>query len=282
MVQAATIKTIADDGRPERQTIAARPFVKWVGGKSSIITELSERLPEQYSGYQECFMGGAAFFFAIQPEQAFLSDVNLNLVLAYQSVRDHLEGVIAELEVHKKNHAKNHYLKVREEIAHEEDPVKVAGMFIYLNKTCYNGLYRVNKSGKFNVPMGGYVNPTILDESNLRNVALALQGVTIKHRPFTQVIPENDVFYYLDPPYHKTYSGYNPGGFSDEKHEQLAKKCRDIDAAGGYFMLSNSDTDFIRDLYKGYLIEDMKAGRSVSCKPSQRGKKSEFLIRNYE
>lgn len=276
------MKTIADEQKPDVSNAPARPFVKWVGGKRSIIEELSQRVPESYTGYRECFIGGAALFFALQPQDAYLSDVNFYLVSAYNSIRDNVDGVIAELEKHKAAHEKPYFLKAREAIANESDPVKIAGLLIYLNKTCYNGLYRVNKTGKFNVPMGSYKNPTILDESNLRNVSKALQGVIIKHRPFDRIKPEKGAFYYLDPPYHKTYDGYNGGGFGNEQHEKLAQKCGEIDVAGGYFMLSNSNTDFIRTLYKGFLIEDIMAGRYVSCKPSQRGRKSEFLIRNYE
>ena len=261
--------------------IPARPFVKWVGGKRSIMSILSKRIPAKYTGYCECFMGGGALFFALQPKNATLSDINLNLVLAYRSIRDDVDALICELEKHKAAHDKAYFLKVRKAISTEEDPVKVAGLLIYLNKTCYNGLYRVNKAGEFNAPMGDYENPTILDETNLRSVSKALQGVSIEHKSFEEIVPEKGKFYYLDPPYHKTYAGYNGNGFGDENHEELAKKCRDIDAVGGYFMLSNSDTDFIRGLYKGFGIEDIMAGRYVSCKANQRGQKNEVLIRNY-
>jgi len=152
---------------------------------------------------------------------------------------------------------------------------------IYLNKTCFNGLYRVNKAGGFNVPMGSYADPALYDEDVLRADSQALQGVTVTCHPFSQTPVVREDFYYFDPPYHKTYDGYNGAGFGDDKHERLATLCREIHAARGYFMLSNSDTPFIRELYNGFTIEQVSASRSVSCKGAQRGKENELIIRNY-
>lgn len=273
---------IADEQKPSIIVVAARPFLKWVGGKRSILPALSERIPKSFNAYHEPFLGGGALFFEIQPRKAFLSDVNFHLIITFQVVRDNVEDLIKALTAHAKNHTKEYFGKAREKLFVEKDPVKLAGLFIYLNKTCYNGLYRVNKTGKFNVPIGSYKNPAILDADNLRNVSKLLQGVNIEQRPFMQTIVNKDDFYYLDPPYHKTYDGYNGGGFADSEHEQLAKLCHKIHAAGGKFMLSNSDTDFVRNLYKSYNIEDVMASRMVSCKGTQRGKENELIIRNYE
>lgn len=268
-----------DDFSPD--SADAKPFVKWVGGKRSVIAELLRRVPEKYTSYNECFVGGGAFFFALKPKRAVLSDINSHLVLAYQAIRDDVEGVIEELEQHKKRHSKRHFLKVRGELSSESDAVKVAGYLIYLNKTCYNGLYRVNQSGRFNTPMGSYENPAILDEDNLYNVSEALQGVTIKGQSFEKVRVRKGAFYYLDPPYYEAYNGYSGNRFGKEEHKMLAEKCHEIDAAGGYFLLSNSNMDFIKRLYKGFKRETIKATRYVSCNPDQRGQHSELLIRNY-
>lgn len=224
---------------------------------------------------------GGALFFAARPERAYLSDVNLPLVLAFQTVRDKVDALIAELQVHAENHTKAYYLEARAAFGHETDPVKLAALMVYLNKTCFNGLYRVNKSGLFNVPIGDYTNPAICDEDNLRLASKALQGVTIKQHPFSQVPVQAGAFYYLDPPYHQTYSSYDGSGFVDADHVQLADFCRDLDRAGAFFMLSNSDDDFIRSIYKGYSLEQVQAGRYVSCKGDQRGKETELLVRNY-
>lgn len=263
-------------------SIVARPFLKWVGGKRSILPELLDRMPRKYNRYHEPFVGGGALFFAVQPKKAFLSDINTHLSITYQIVRDNVEELIQYLELHKKNHSKNYFLEARKSLSTESDPVKVAGLFIYLNKTCFNGLYRVNKSGGFNVSMGDYKSPKILDEENLKKVSIALQSVGINHHGYEQAKIRKNDFYYLDPPYHKTYSGYDGSGFTEENHIELASFCKTIDGCGGLFMLSNSDTPFVRDLYREYVVEVVSASSLVSCNASQRGKRNELIIRNYK
>lgn len=262
--------------------IIAKPFLKWVGGKRSILPELLKRVPEDFESYHEPFMGGGALFFALQPEEAYLSDVNFHLVITFKAVRDNLPDVIKYLKTHQKNHCKEYYLKQRVRLAKEKDPAKLASIFMYINKTCFNGLYRVNKGGGFNVPMGDYKNPNIIDEDNLHNASKVLKDVDIQQHGFEHAKVYKNDFYYIDPPYHKTYSGYDGSGFGDEEHIKLAEFCKKIDKKGGYFMLSNSDTPFIRELYKGYTIEIVSASRMVSCKAHQRGKTNELIIRNYK
>ncbi len=276
------LETIADEQKPCITTVAARPFLKWVGGKRSVLPDLVARMPQTYNAYRESFLGGGALFFEIQPRKAVLSDVNFHLIITFQAVRDNVEELIKQLEVHAKSHNKEYFGKARLKLFMEKNPVKVAALFIYLNKTCYNGLYRVNKAGRFNVPIGSYKNPTILDEDNLRNSSKLLQGIIIEQRPFTQIDIVKDDFYYFDPPYHKVYDGYDGGRFGDAEHEKLAELCHKVNRAGGKFMLSNSDTDFIRNLYKDYTIDEIKGSRTISCKAEQRGKENELIIRNYE
>lgn len=272
---------IADEQKPETESIGARPFLKWVGGKRSILPLLLERIPEQYGTYHEPFVGGGALFFALQPAKASLSDVNFALVLTYQAVRDDVDRLIANLKIHERLHDKDYFARAREKIYAEKDPLKIAALFIYLNKTCFNGLYRVNKAGKFNVPMGDYKTASIFEEDVLRNDSKLLKGVSIMQQPFSQLCVAREDFYYMDPPYHKTYDGYNGGGFDDEQHKKLAELCAEIHGAKAYFMLSNSDTPFIRGLYSKFNIEVVSASRSVSCKGAQRGKENELIIRNY-
>lgn len=275
------LTTVADQNMPQVKTVAARPFVKWVGGKRSIIDILLKRVPAEYDRYVEPFLGGGALFFALQPDNAFLSDINFRLALTYKAIRDDVETLIKLLKQHQANHNKEYYLESRELLSTETDPTKIAALFIYLNKTCYNGLYRVNKQGKFNVPMGNYKDPAILDEQNLRNVSAVLQPADIRQCTFSQIKPQAKDFFYIDPPYHTTYDKYSGDGFGDDEHRLLANYCHSIEAKGGYFMVSNSDTPFVRELYKGYNIEVVSASRSVSCKSHQRGKENELLIRNY-
>lgn len=272
---------IGNENKPAERTFTARPFLKWVGGKRSILPELLKRMPDSYDAYHEPFLGGGALFFSVHPKDAYLSDINFHLILTFRAVRDDVDRLIFCLKVHQSHHSKEYYLKARERLFKEKDATKTAALFIYLNKTCFNGLYRVNSSGKFNVPIGDYKEPSILDEGNLRNASKLLQGVEIEERPFYQAEIHKNDFYYLDPPYHQTYDGYNGSGFDDEEHKKLAEFCKKIDHAGGKFMLSNSDTPFVRELYRGYTVEQVEALRSVSCKKHQRGKENELIIRNY-
>lgn len=274
------IQLLADAERPTT-TFTARPFLKWVGGKRSILPELLKRVPAEYDGYHEPFLGGGALYFALKPSEAYLSDINFHLILTYRAVRDDLDGVIRQLKIHARLHNKEYYNKARTKLFKEKDTTKLAALFIYLNKTCFNGLYRVNKSGGFNVPMGDYKEPSILDEENLKNCSRILQEADIDQQSFMHAKIVKGDFYYIDPPYHETYDGYNGGGFGDDEHKKLAEFCKKIDQKGGFFMLSNSDTPFVRELYKGYTIEVVSASRMVSCKGNQRGKTDELLIRNY-
>lgn len=264
------------------ETLKAIPFIKWVGGKRSIINQLLARVPKSFDTYCEPFLGGGALFFALKPEKAYLSDINFYLVITYRAVRDDVDKVIANLKIHKQYHSLEHYQKARIELGTEQDPIKVASLFIYINKTCYNGLYRVNKAGLFNVPMGKYEDPAIVDEDNLRACSAFLQNTDIFQHDFSHIKPQKDQFLYLDPPYHETYSGYDGAGFGDEQHAKLAEFCREVDRKGGYFMLSNSDTEFVRELYKGYNIEVVSASRFISCKANERNKTDELIIRNYD
>lgn len=275
------LKAISDENIPEK-SFTARPFIKWVGGKRSILKELLDRVPENYTSYHELFLGGGALFFSLNPKKAYLSDINFYLIITYRAVRDDVDRLITNLKMHKRKHSLEYYQNARLQLGKEQDPVKVASLFIYINKTCYNGLYRVNKSGFFNVPMGKYTDPAILDEDNLRACSLFLKNADVFQHTFAHAKPAKGQFYYLDPPYHETYSGYDGSGFGDEEHEKLAQFCRDIDAKGGYFMLSNSDTPFVRKLYAGYNIEIVSASRFISCKANNRNKQNELIIRNYE
>ena len=268
--------------RRAREAPIARPFLKWVGGKRSILPELLARMPKDYKGYCEPFLGGGALYFAVKPKRGYLSDVNYHLALTFLAVKNDVNGVIANLKIHAVRHGKEYYLRARERLGKEKEQAKIGALLIYLNKTCYNGLCRVNRAGEFNAPIGSYEAPAILDEDNLRAASDALQGAEIKQHEFWQAKVETGTFYYLDPPYHKVYDGYAAGRFGDEDHKRLAAFCRELDKAGCLFMVSNSNTALIRSLYGKFKIEQVMASRFVSCKPTQRGKETELIVRNYE
>jgi len=274
------LAAIASENIPEK-TFVAHPFIKWAGGKRSILKELLACIPKQYISYHEPFLGGGALFFSLKPKKAYLSDINFYLIITYCAIRDDINSVIKILKIHKQKHGIKYYQKARIQLGKEQNAVKIAALFIYLNKTCYNGLYRVNKSGFFNVPMGKYKDPAIVDEYNLQACSKLLQNVNIYQHDFTQISPKKDQFYYLDPPYHETYSGYDGSGFGNEEHKKLAEFCNIINKKKGYFMLSNSNTSLVQKLYKHYNIKIVSAPRFISCKGNGRNKQNELIITNY-
>ena len=206
----------------------AYPFLKWAGGKRALAPEIVKILPEQFNEYWEPFCGGGAVFFALDSriQQAYLSDVNVELMLTYAMIRKNVEGVINQLEHHAKKHGGDYYKKIRKEGHNYRSPVKIAARFIYLNKTCYNGLYRVNKSGQFNVPMGSYKNPTICDKNNLLAAAEVLQKAVLRTHTFEKITPSKDDFVYCDPPYDETYQGYTEKGFWYRRSNGFARCSR--------------------------------------------------------
>lgn len=263
----------------------ASPFVKWAGGKRSIIPIINEFLPASIETYHEPFVGGGAVFFAFEDriKTATLADLNEELVLAYRSILQQTDEVIVALEKHAVNHnTKGYYIKVRDK-QNPKDPVGIAARFMYLNKTCYNGLYRVNKSGKFNVPQGKYKNPKICDPVNLKNVARVLEKATIRIGQFYEtILPKSGDFVYCDPPYDGTFAGYQAQGFGDTDQERLKETVDEWTKQNVSVMVSNSDTSLIRKLYKDYRIHPITAYRHISSNGETRGEKSEVLITNYE
>lgn len=256
-----------------------RPFIKWAGGKQFILPHILKLLSCDYENYYEPFLGGGAVFFKLKPENAFLSDINSNLITTYTAIRDNVNSVIQELLCHTAGNNQQYFFDKRAEFFVEKDPVKIAGLFIYLNKTCFNGLYRVNKSGKFNTSFGHYKNPTILDEQNLLSVSSILKNVDLQVKSFTEIPVQSKALYYLDPPYHCKYNSYNENVFTEEHHKELAAFCKNIHEQGGYFILSNSNTEFVKALYKDFAILDVAAKTCIGYKQLKR---EELLITNVE
>ncbi|MDR2628613.1 MAG: Dam family site-specific DNA-(adenine-N6)-methyltransferase [Puniceicoccales bacterium] len=257
-----------------------RPFIKWVGGKRSIMHELLPRIPIHSHSYFEPFVGGGALFWNMPKiGDAYLSDINFHLTTTYFVVKTSVNDVIDKLLTHKKMHCRGYFNLARTRLHETYNPVEIASLFIYLNKTCYNGLHRVNRAGLFNVPIGNYSHPNILDENNLICVSKCLRNVQTFQHDFHKITPRKNDFVYLDPPYHNKFNAYDSSRFGEAKHKMLAEFCNDLDRSGIFFMLSNSDTEFIRKLFHGYRIEVVTAPRSVSC--AKNGKENELIIRNY-
>lgn len=270
----------------------AGPILKWAGGKGRLLGELDARLPsgDQIRRHVEPFFGGGAFFFGRQPERAVIADVNPSLVATYRAVKDDVEELIRRLMPLAARHSIERYYQVRDRYnqARNVDEIDRAAMFIYLNKTCFNGLHRVNKKGEFNVPAGRYKNPTILNAASLRAASALLSRAEIRHDGFEALLryAKPGDFVYLDPPYAPVsetanFTAYALGGFGTAEQQKLADVFRVLDKRGCRLMLSNSDVPLIRDLYKDYLVEQIMAPRAINSKGSRRGPVAEVVVRNY-
>lgn len=273
-----------------------KPFVKWVGGKRQLLRQFRELglyPPEDFNPitntYYEPFVGGGAVFFDLLPKNAALSDLNNELVITYNVIKNNVDELIQSLQKH--IYDKEYYLEVRAKKIDDLSDVEVASRFIFLNRTGFNGLYRVNKSGQFNVPFGRYNNPVICDEDNLRRVSDALQDVTITHQDYKNVLKtaKSGDFIYLDPPYYpinatSSFTSYTAEGFLEKEQAELRDTFVKLHEKGCFVMLSNSDTPFINELYSGLdgiTINKITAGRSINSKGSGRGKITEVLVTNY-
>jgi DNA adenine methylase len=288
---AAVALSIRKVSRTETQAPAS-PFLKWVGGKAKLERSFAPLYPPgvELMRHVEPFMGGGALFFARSPKRALLCDINVDLVNAYQAVRDDVAGVLRHLQKLAKLHDERCYYDVRERYNTRDHggATERAAMFIYLNKTCFNGLYRVNKSGHFNVPMGRYAKPAIADADTLRTASARLAGVDIRCTPFESLleVAKPGDFIYLDPPYEPisrtaNFTAYARDGFTQADQTRLRNVFRELDRRGSKLMLSNSDAPFIRELYADYRIDEVFAARAVSCDPEKRGPVRELVVRNY-
>lgn len=280
--------------------INAKPFLKWAGGKQKLIPQINQFLPESFTYYWEPFLGGGAMFFHLQPDVSFLSDINEKLVRVYTDVAVHTTSVIGDLKHLQKKHSRDFYYEMRDLFngktlkAFPEYSWSQGSLFIYLNKTCFNGLYRVNQKGEFNVPYGRYKKPRIFDEENLKNVAMLMNScAVIKTIDFlkegVKFAKENlteESFIYLDPPYYPTsitsnFTGYNPTNFGETEQKRLKDIVDLLTQMNMRVMVSNSDTYFIRELYMNYRANTIRRNGSINSDPSKRGKITELVITNY-
>ncbi|MDB9528465.1 DNA adenine methylase [Oscillatoria sp. CS-180] len=270
--------------------LSPRPFLKWAGGKGRLIEQYRPYFPKQFRYYYEPFLGGGAIFFHLQNQcyRAVLADLNTELVNVYQCVRDDVEAVIELLQDHQAHHCHDYYYTIRAQ-THLASPLSRAARLIYLNKTCFNGLYRENSKGYFNVPMGRYKNPKVCDVLTLQQAAIALQRANITCEEFTAILTRakngND-FVYFDPPYHpisptSSFTSYSRYGFGARDQERLQQTFAELAERGVKVMVSNSDCPFIRQLYDGFYIHNIQATRAINSNAKRRGKISELVITSY-
>lgn len=264
----------------------ARPFLKWAGGKGQLVEAYQPHFPANYNVYLEPFLGGGAVFFHLAPSSAVLSDANRDLIDTYRAVKNHVSQLIAALANHRNE--ESYYYSIRSANPKKLTRLERAARFIFLNRTCYNGLYRVNRQGFFNVPFGSYAQPKIVHEPNLRAASRALRYATLKCADFeeTMNLASAGDFVYLDPPYDPisitaSFTSYHHRPFGEEEQERLANAYRRLDKRGCLLMLSNSDTPLVRKLYRGYALIPFKARRAINSKPNGRGPVNELLIINY-
>jgi len=280
MLMPVSLPPSSRDGRRHMLKLEHRlgiaPILKWAGGKSQLLDRLLPLVPKQYGTYIEPFVGGGALFFAAMPERAIISDSNPDLVAFYLAVRDDVEGVIAAVQQWKTD--ERTFYRVRELDPTRLEPIVRAARTLYLNRTCFNGLYRVNKSGVFNVPYGGYRNPRICDEPNLRAASHALANATILHGDYLTVLQryaKRGDFAFVDPPYAPVgefadFKRYTKEQFHRPDHEALAAEVRRLQALGCSVVLTNSNISFTRELYAGFDLAVVKTRRNINCDGDKR------------
>lgn len=272
-----------------------QPFLKWAGGKRQLLPEIRKYVPQKYNTYYEAFVGAGAVLFDLQPKKAVINDINGELVNVYNVIKNNVEELIEDLKTHKNESEYFYSIRDldRQSVYKDLSPVKKASRIIFLNKTCYNGLFRVNSHGQFNVPFGKYKNPEIVNENVLRAVHTYLNenDVIILNEDFSSAVStaKKGDFVYFDPPYDpvsdtSSFTGYSLDGFNREDQLRLRDLCVSLDSKGVKFLLSNSATDFIIEKYeeKGFIIERVSATRNINSIATKRGKIDEVLVRNYD
>jgi DNA adenine methylase len=270
-----------------------KPFIKWAGGKYRLANKLISFLPAEFNPskntYIEPMAGSGGFFFNYAPKQAYLSDINQNLINTYNTIKNDVEGLILKLEIHQFKHEGDYFYEMRDEfnklVKENGDSVELAALFIYLNRTCFNGLYRENSNGEFNVPIGSYKNPLISDQNNLRSVHQILQDITIKCHGYEHIKPNEGDFVYFDPPYipldKTSFTKYSSDDFGEKDHRNLVDFCCKLSNNGIYFMISNSNTPLTKEIYSQFTLQEIQVMRTIAGSHSNRGMAKELIITNY-
>jgi DNA adenine methylase len=283
----------------EKNNPPIRPFLKWAGGKRQLLSEIRKHIPENINNYMyyEPFAGAGAVLFDLQPQRAIINDFNSQLILTYNAIKENVEELVILLKKHKEMNNNEYYYKIRNldrdsEKFNKLTNIEKAARFIFLNKTCFNGLYRVNSRGFFNVPCGKYKNPAVCEEPVLRriNKYLCSNEIKILNTDFEQAVLDADAnsFIYFDPPYHsqsKTgFTGYQAGGFGKDDQERLRNVVIEMTRRGAKCLSSNSDTKYIRELYDhdSFEIISVQARRAINSDSAGRGSVNEVLIKNWK
>jgi DNA adenine methylase len=279
------------------QTKSVKPFLKWVGGKGQLLGQFESLYPEKYDSYFEPFVGGGAVYFSLAPKIAHINDINQTLVQTYTNIKTDVEKLIEELKDLEQDFLakdiddrKVMYYDIRTKYnLLEPDAFERSLYFLFFNKTAFNGVYRENSKGGFNVPIGSYANPKIVDENNLRLVSQALSKTTITNLSYFDAVSKAKAgdFVYLDPPYHplsetSSFTNYSKDSFSKDDQVNLRDLFVGLDKRGVYVMLSNSSAPFIQELYSEYKQISVFASRMINSKAEKRGKISEVVVTNYE
>jgi DNA adenine methylase len=285
--------TLIAETKSLQVTAKPEPFLKWAGGKGQLLKQYEPLFPHRFNNYLEPFIGGGAVFFHLyntgklnSGKKVILIDSNEELIHCYSAIKEEVEKLIKILSSPKFINKNETYYKIR--VEEPKDRYARAARTIYLNKTCFNGLYRVNSKGKFNVPFGSYKNPLICNAENLRAVSFAIRDAEILCDDFAkclEFVKRND-FIYFDPPYQplsktSSFTSYTKNSFNETEQQRLCNVFKELDKQGCKVMLSNSDTPFIRKLYKNFRIEVVYAKRAINCKASGRGAITELVILNY-
>ncbi len=267
---------------------AVQPILKWAGSKRQLVPELLARLPRRFGRYYEPFVGGGSLFFALRPERAVLGDLNADLIDAYRAVATAAGLVIRDLERHQRLHSRAHYYATRERWNGERAAWSVArraSTFIYLNKTCFNGLWRVNARSRFNVPMGAYANPTICDPDALHAAGELLRGADLRSGDYRRTLEDagRGDLVYIDSPHQprsrtSSFTAYTAAAFSERDQVDLAEVARALVARGCHVMLSNADTPQMRRLYRGFRVERVSCPRRINRNADRRGPVHELIL----
>ncbi|MCL5035511.1 MAG: Dam family site-specific DNA-(adenine-N6)-methyltransferase [Chloroflexi bacterium] len=294
LINLEQLSSLDENDLPGEENGKVVPFIKWAGGKTQMLRKYHGLFPSNFRQYVEPFCGGAAVFFHLYSNgfirgnaQVLLLDLNEELVNTFIVVRDYVEDLIRELKDERYENTRETFEKIRSQ--QPRAPVLRAARTIYLNRTCFNGLYRVNGKGEFNVPFGKHKNPVICNEASLKAASVALSRAVIKAGDFEIAKKHAGIkdFVYMDPPYFPVsetagFTRYTAGTFTEEDHARLAVMYRELDRRGCFLMLSNSDTGRIRELYSGYKIVEMEGRRNINSRADGRGAVSELVILNYE
>ena len=278
-----------------KHNVLAQPFLKWAGGKRQLLPAIKEYLPRRFTQYYEPFIGAGAVLFSLQPKKSIINDTNSELINCYRVIKDNPEELLELCQQHQERNSKEYFYSLREQDRRDDfndrSPIERAARIIYLNKTCFNGLFRVNSSGQFNVPYGNYSNPVIADPGVIRSVSAFLKqrDVRILEGDFAQAIStaRKGAFVYFDPPYHpisdtSSFTGYSVNGFGEKEQIRLKEVCDKLTERGCQVLVSNSSASLIKELYSdpNYEIVEVKASRAINAVASKRGRINELLIYN--